>query len=859
MAYSLKVLEKGTADTIDASIAPNNLYGSESSGYVAARGTLAYQAAAHTHTVVGSGANTTSEFNYTTAHAYAENNKLFFRCKAKVSDATDSIRLIVYGTTSGAQVLYTQATPTADTWYDLHVVGTLTGLVGNLLLSVQMLDADDTTTGVTMTVKDWVAIDLTDDQGAGNESSDADMYAYVLWREDGWEWIDWYRYATGLDHCFRWERIDAHGLTTGDMRHDISATPAALGEWSPVYVIDDDWVAVGHIWALGTSAGDAIDVYKQTDRTSRLLAQSLRLNLRSDIEAEVTCDMYGDATWQPLCGMTVIIYDGTELLHTGKITSISRRRYEGAQAWKCSVRIGTMSEVLVRATYDLTNLLDNYSTRGAIERLLLYSVNGSPSGGYGSGLGILHGRIDLGLADIGEFNQEGKNVSQMITELSTAAGLVWYVDKYRKLHVRTPLVTPSDAAHALVDGNGYTDYREVEYAQATDQYRTTQLVTGDYEDNGDPVVARRSLDGLSLTPPISVDVEACGNIYTAIARNPSLQSNDDAGTSADAHLYMYGSQIPCTISFESGSTDWRPNTKLTVHLDHLGITSDTYFNVDSVELYDIDGVHIRSRVTASQRDGTSFASVPNGGSSEYLANLQTAAQASVGALKQDVGTFTPELAGADTAGTFTYTRQVGYYIRIGNLVWIHARLSVDTVADSPAGNIEVRGLPFDSASLTNASGYVCACLVSGIPWPASCTGVSASVIANSNYALLYGLYSNGAFSNLQINSIATGDEVDITGCYQIGAGGSSGTGGSTTPPGTGSGDVVGPASAVSGNFASFNGVTGKVIMDSGSKAADFAAASHTHITEDAEVLLDILLNGGDGTIIPAIDELLNGG
>jgi hypothetical protein len=77
--------------------------------------------------------------------------------------------------------------------------------------------------------------------------------------------------------------------------------------------------------------------------------------------------------------------------------------------------------------------------------------------------------------------------------------------------------------------------------------------------------------------------------------------------------------------------------------------------------------------------------------------------------------------------------------------------------------------------------------------------------------------------------------------------------------GSGEGDVEGPASAVSGNFASFDGVTGKVIKDSGSKAADFAAASHTHITEDAEVLLDILLNGGDGTIIPAIDELLNGG
>jgi len=44
----------------------------------------------------------------------------------------------------------------------------------------------------------------------------------------------------------------------------------------------------------------------------------------------------------------------------------------------------------------------------------------------------------------------------------------------------------------------------------------------------------------------------------------------------------------------------------------------------------------------------------------------------------------------------------------------------------------------------------------------------------------------------------------------------------------GSGDVVGPASATDGNFASFDETTGKLIKDSGSKAADFATASHNH-------------------------------
>lgn len=46
--------------------------------------------------------------------------------------------------------------------------------------------------------------------------------------------------------------------------------------------------------------------------------------------------------------------------------------------------------------------------------------------------------------------------------------------------------------------------------------------------------------------------------------------------------------------------------------------------------------------------------------------------------------------------------------------------------------------------------------------------------------------------------------------------------------GAGLGDVVGPASAVDSNFASFDTTTGKLIKDSGSKASDFATAGHNH-------------------------------
>jgi hypothetical protein len=620
VAYSLKVLEPGAADVIDDAGYAHNLFASESVGYTGVNCAATHDPATHKWSIVGNAASNYLVFRFATSTAYAPGLKIFFRAKMKVTTVgatMANLTLAVSGSTSGTVYADGESNPAVGTEYTLFGIADLTGMAGTLRLDIGMSD-DVSINGVTVEITEWVALDLTHIQSAGKESTAAAVEAWVVHRAGDWGWMDWYL-ASGTDQYYQWERMDAHGLTTGDVRHNPTAS---ANIWSPVYVIDANWYTVGPFWAFPSVAGDAIATFRQIDRTTRLLAQSLRLNLRSDIEASITCDMLGDATWQPLCGMTVLLYDGTELLHTGKIKTVTRSRYAGSAKWRCGVEIGTMTEVAVRATYYVESM-DYLTSRSAVKRLIINALN------IRSGLGILWGRIDTGLADIGEFDVTGRNVADMLTELAEAAGYVWYIDKHRRLHFRSPLVAPASAAHALVDGNGYEDYSNVEYSQSSEQYRTTQVVTGSYDDLGAPVVSRRTLADITVTPPISTDVEACGNEYTSIARNDSIDNVTDAATSADAQLRTYGQQVPCTLSFESGDTDWRPNTDLTVELADLGIASELHFNIDNVELFDADGVHIRSRLTCSQRDPTSFASVPNSGPSAYLANLQTAAQNSV--------------------------------------------------------------------------------------------------------------------------------------------------------------------------------------------------------------------------------------
>jgi hypothetical protein len=65
------------------------------------------------------------------------------------------------------------------------------------------------------------------------------------------------------------------------------------------------------------------------------------------------------------------------------------------------------------------------------------------------------------------------------------------------------------------------------------------------------------------------------------------------------------------------------------------------------------------------------------------------------------GSWTPTILGATTAGTQTYSVQVGRYIRIGNLVWATFNITMSAKDAATAGDINIAGLPFTASTITN--------------------------------------------------------------------------------------------------------------------------------------------------------------
>lgn len=61
-------------------------------------------------------------------------------------------------------------------------------------------------------------------------------------------------------------------------------------------------------------------------------------------------------------------------------------------------------------------------------------------------------------------------------------------------------------------------------------------------------------------------------------------------------------------------------------------------------------------------------------------------------------TWTPAYAGSTTAGVFTYSVQVGYYIKVAGMVFLFGQVTITAIPTPPAGTMRITGLPFAGAA-----------------------------------------------------------------------------------------------------------------------------------------------------------------
>lgn len=126
----------------------------------------------------------------------------------------------------------------------------------------------------------------------------------------------------------------------------------------------------------------------------------------------------------------------------------------------------------------------------------------------------------------------------------------------------------------------------------------------------------------------------------------------------------------------------------------------------------------------------------------------------------DEGTFTPAIIGLTTAGTGTYTAQVGTYTRIGNRVFF--QLQLIWTAHTGTGAMNVSGLPFTSNATTDNAAAI-STVHSNITLTASRT-LQAYVGANSTeITLAQAVVGGGTSTTVTLDTAGT---LMLSGHYQ---------------------------------------------------------------------------------------------
>lgn len=100
------------------------------------------------------------------------------------------------------------------------------------------------------------------------------------------------------------------------------------------------------------------------------------------------------------------------------------------------------------------------------------------------------------------------------------------------------------------------------------------------------------------------------------------------------------------------------------------------------------------------------------------------------------GNWTPTFQGSTTAGVVTYAKQVGTYLVGANTVTVWGRLEISSITTAMAGELEIAGLPFTSANISDLLFSVEIAQYNKMDLSAGYTQLTGRLLNNSNKLVL---------------------------------------------------------------------------------------------------------------------------
>ena len=243
---------------------------------------------------------------------------------------------------------------------------------------------------------------------------------------------------------------------------------------------------------------------------------------------------------------------------------------------------------------------------------------------------------------------------------STAVGSV--------LFTSTPEAASHDVRLRANNAGTYADLGVVTLSDGT-RYAYAPTYSADYNDNSTKIATTGFVRGV-LTYGYTGDVNLCTTASAA-----------EAGTSVSRTLYFNngGSNAEHRLAMFRGSDLANGGHRLEICALHY-FNNATSFNTMTFETDANNNKSIRISTPATSDNSSQIATTA------FVNNR----------LPYTTGTWTPTLAGSETAGTFTYTNVSSFYLKIGKLVYVswYFRATINTSEELPTGLVVIKGLPF---------------------------------------------------------------------------------------------------------------------------------------------------------------------
>ena len=123
------------------------------------------------------------------------------------------------------------------------------------------------------------------------------------------------------------------------------------------------------------------------------------------------------------------------------------------------------------------------------------------------------------------------------------------------------------------------------------------------------------------------------------------------------------------------------------------------------------------------------------------------------------GTWTPQIAGDGTAGTYTNATVYGRYTKIGNCVTLNFGVVSMSAASGGTGSLIVTGLPFTKSASQSANGT---CWINNIATAANTISLAVgfgSAASAGSTLYIYESKNNGTVTNTAVSGVSTSSQV----------------------------------------------------------------------------------------------------